>query len=69
MITLKHDDYEIHDEVSNNDKVQFSFIKKIFSIILLINYEKAIIINCYCLSLTIYYSELMKKINQILYYF
>ena len=27
MITLKHVDYEIHDEVSNNDKVHYSFIK------------------------------------------
>ena len=27
MITLKHLHYEIHDEVSNNDKVHNSFIK------------------------------------------
>ena len=27
MITLEHVHYEIHDEVSNNDKVHNSFIK------------------------------------------
>ena len=27
MITLQHVHYEIHDEVSNNDKVHNSFIK------------------------------------------
>ena len=32
MITLKHVDYEIHDEVSNNDKVRYSFIKNYFFI-------------------------------------
>ena len=27
MITLQHVHYEIHDEVSNNDKVHYSFMK------------------------------------------
>ena len=33
MITLKHAHYKIHDEVSNNDKVHYSFMKFIIQII------------------------------------
>ncbi len=37
MITLYHVHYEIHDEVSKNDKAHNSFIKLIFTIYRLTN--------------------------------